>query len=104
MILKPVFDQLEFSNGLLITAKFNNKFGVYNREGVEIIPRVFDWLQMPRGSKKFIIAVSGYKYGVIDLSGKWIVPAIYEQIWAYVSNIKEEIFFYVKMDNKSGNS
>ena len=95
-VLKQYDDILpEEEAGLYVVMRYdNNKRGIVNRMGKEIVPCIYDWIEVSDG----LIKVSREnKYGYIDFEGKTSIPLSYDDAGNFISG-----FAAVKNNDKYG--
>ena len=63
----------------LLQVKSNNKYGLINLEGKEIIPCKYDELTIFDWEEKLLQVKLDSKYGLINLEGKEIIPCKYDE-------------------------
>ncbi len=89
-------DVFPFKEGLAVVCK-NNKLGVIDKYGKEIVPLKYDF-HLTLGYKNgFLIIKKDEKYGIIDKKGKEIVPCTYDRIEDFSEGMAE-----VQRDDKYG--
>lgn len=83
IVLKPAYKSVstEFVNGVVIVTNSEEKYGVINKKGEQVIDYKFDYLS-PCGKNLYIVCLGKdlEKYGLIDLKGNTILPMEYKLI------------------------
>lgn len=55
----------------IVTAKKNGKWGLFDKNGKQLLPYEYNWLSYS-ATDKVLVAEKGTQYGIIDLTGKWL--------------------------------
>lgn len=90
-ILKPIYDAISFEDNYNLIIVTNGPTsivqgaGIFNREGKEIVPlglyrKIFDF---SKGLARVVSAYDNNKWGIIDESGRVVLPTEYENIWRF---------------------
>ena len=83
-----------FSEGLA-KVKLNDKWGFINKDGREVIPCKYDWVNLfLKGLTKVKL---NRKYGYIDRTGREVIPCKYDEINAFSEGLAK-----VELNNKFG--
>lgn len=81
VVIPAIYDQIGQLNNERAIVVLDGKVGYINPSGVEVIKPIFEefpnLLENGRFNGKYAKARFKNKYGVIDLTGKWIIPATY---------------------------
>jgi hypothetical protein len=64
-----------------VSISIKKKWGIINKNGVEIIPTKFDTIEQVL-EKKFKVGLNN-KFGLIDKTGKNVIPILYDEIESY---------------------
>lgn len=85
--------------------KLNNRIGIINNKGVEILPPIFSQINKKDDNKYKVFKVDTIKhkafYGYFDLNGKEIIPCNYTKA-DFINNMRDKlkIYYVMKRDGK----
>ncbi|MES2590062.1 MAG: WG repeat-containing protein [Bacteroidota bacterium] len=107
IIQEAKYDEISSLSENRIAFVLNGKIGYFNEIGGQIIPPTYDYMT---NFSKHALFTAGYakvcikgKYGLIDVNGKMIIPAIYQNIGEIsdlVSFQKDGLWGYINLLNK----
>ena len=85
-IIPAEFDRepIQFSKSDLILVSKNGKFGLYSTFGEEILPVIYDHLELVKKNRILAVRLDGRK-GIFDEKGKEVIPFVYKAL-DYVSD------------------
>ena len=99
-IVPPIYDEIYFDhldlNTDVITVKLNNKWGIFNMLGNELVAIECDEVKL-RYAQFIFFKIDG-KWGVKSETGKEILPTKYQEI----KNLYDNDLFAVKINDKWG--
>lgn len=78
----------------------DNKTGLINLEGKELLPCEYDEITTLIGTKNSLLLKQGDKYGLADDKGSVVIPVEYEEIMAMGTDYQEG--YIIKKDGKYG--
>ncbi|SMC78341.1 WG repeat-containing protein [Moheibacter sediminis] len=77
--LKPEYQAIHTDGTSYITLKKNNKYGLINYKGVEVLPMIYEETLYQSTNSNFKVKKDG-KYGWVNADGSVLVPAIYDKL------------------------
>lgn len=88
----------------LLQVKLNNKYGIIDLEGKEIIPCKYDDLTIFDWNEKLLQVKLDNKYGLINLEGKEIIPCKYDDLKGSYDAVEGIALVQIetKLNNKHG--
>ncbi len=94
-IIFPIeYQMIEYKHQHFIVKK-SDKFGLFTTDNKEILPTKFFFIS-ERQNKRFFVAKSHYKRGLIDVNGHYIIEPKYRS----VSAILDDYFYITQNDSK----
>ncbi|MFM7022166.1 MAG: WG repeat-containing protein [Flavobacteriales bacterium] len=99
IVLSAKFDKVEILLNKIIAAEKDGKVQLYNLKGVLINPEFFDSAECPLTVLSAIAVQKDEKEGLVDLSGKYIIPLKYASIRTYFAQVH-----FVQVSNENGES
>ena len=67
-------------NKKVLKIQKNNKYGLINMEGVEVLPCEYDEISSMKGLENTLLILKDGNYGVANEEGKVIIPTNYKEI------------------------
>lgn len=97
IIVEPIYDLTNIFERNYIKIKQNNKYGILDNNGKEIIPPKYDEITSIDYPSFFFYVKKNGKYGVVNIDGKEIIKPKYDRITAF-----NEEAFELELENKYG--
>jgi len=69
-LLLAAYEEIRIDTGIIMVRQ-NNKWGVFDKTGKQILPLEYAWLSYSPTDKVFL-AEKGTQYGILDLKGNWL--------------------------------
>lgn len=105
IIINPKYAEVGFFNeGLAVVSNFDGKWGYVDKDGIEAIPLVYDYIfgDFHNGLSDFYI---DEKCGYINKNNVVVIPATFEQCYPFISEVAQvynEDEHSVSLINKKG--
>lgn len=83
LLIPCIYHYISFSTNGFIEVEYRNKYGIFNKEFLQILPCIFENHIHFNDNGYAIVCIKeadDIKYGVFDTSGKEIIPIIYQNI------------------------
>jgi hypothetical protein len=89
LVIPNIYDFTRIFEKDVAGVKFEGKWGLINKYGETIIPFKYDWISLmdTLSQPHICMAYKDEKVGVFDISGKEIIPVIYDEIKFYFERI-----------------
>lgn len=107
IVTPAIYDQVGSLSNERAIVVLDDKIGYINSSGAEVIKPIFEefpnFMENGRFNGKYAKVRSKNKYGIIDLNGKWIVPAVYVELGnvsSMISFLKGKNWGFIDLQNR----
>lgn len=105
IIVPALYDQIDWNivSGKYIRAKKNNKWGMFDINGKQILPFSYNFIAISKFKDKYFFTINdntNRKAGIISEDGEAIFP--YEYDWVYLNENNDEKIYSIQNNNRYG--